>query len=57
MCKQNKTKFVPGKFDLNSIATQNTQTACTLQLLVKPFGLGGGKEEKGKGMWEYVKGR
>lgn len=34
MCKQNdKTKFVPGNFDLNSIATQNTQTACTLQLL------------------------
>lgn len=34
MCKQNdKTKFVPGNFNLNSIATQNTQTACTLQLL------------------------
>lgn len=41
---------MPGKFDLNSIATQNTQTACTLQLLVKPFGLGGGEEqEKGEG--------
>lgn len=35
MCKQNdKTKFVPGNFDLNSIATQNTQTPCTLQLLI-----------------------
>lgn len=35
MCKQSdKTKFVPGNFDLNSITTQNTQTPCTLQLLV-----------------------
>lgn len=34
---------MPGKFDLNSIATQNTQTACTLQLLVKPLGWGVGR--------------
>lgn len=41
---------MPGKFDLKSIATQNTQTACTLQLLVKPFldwVAGESREERG----------
>lgn len=47
MCKQNKTKFVPGKFDLNSIATQNAQTACTLQLI--PFSFGQQEKEKEQG--------
>lgn len=50
MCKQNdKTKFVPGNFDLNSIATQNTQTACTLQLLRYNLLWGGGRQQAAQG--------